>query len=265
MRPLYTARLDRKLLLSASAQCYHLEFCIDALARFDFEAGQFLSFVAPDAQGKEQTRAYSIASAPDANRFALCVNRVENGFFSNLLCDLAEGDTLACHGPHGTFVLREPLTHSLCIATGTGIAPMRGFAQALFPATSEDRSGGKDFFLVYGTRYAGDVYYQDYFEDLAARYPNFHYVATLSRAEASWTGAQGYVQEHAARLLATFAAGHAAPPTSPDAPAAPPDPAAAAFEMHAYVCGLNQMVSASRERLKALGWHRKQIIFERYD
>ena len=43
---------------------------------------------AQDDDGKEQTRAYSIASASNKNRFDLCVNRVEGGFFSNRLADL---------------------------------------------------------------------------------------------------------------------------------------------------------------------------------
>jgi ferredoxin-NADP reductase len=35
--------------------------------------------------------------------------------------------------------------------------------------------------------------------------------------------------------------------------------------MHAYICGLNDMVSANREQLANLGWDKKQIHFERYD
>jgi ferredoxin-NADP reductase len=37
------------------------------------------------------------------------------------------------------------------------------------------------------------------------------------------------------------------------------------YNIHAYICGLNEMVSANRDSLKSLGWDRKQIIFERYD
>ncbi len=37
------------------------------------------------------------------------------------------------------------------------------------------------------------------------------------------------------------------------------------FAVHAYICGLNEMVSANRERLMGLGWQKKQVIFERYD
>jgi ferredoxin-NADP reductase len=37
------------------------------------------------------------------------------------------------------------------------------------------------------------------------------------------------------------------------------------FDIHAYICGLNEMVSHNRERLVELGWQKKQVIFERYD
>ncbi|HEY3930172.1 MAG TPA: FAD-binding oxidoreductase, partial [Candidatus Koribacter sp.] len=63
VRQLYTAHLAEKLLLSERAQCYHLEFSIPELNSFDFVAGQFVSIVAEDSKGKQQTRAYSIASA----------------------------------------------------------------------------------------------------------------------------------------------------------------------------------------------------------
>ena len=263
LRQLYTARLARKLLLSDVAQCFHLEFAVDELLEFPFKPGQFVSCVADDAStGKQQTRAYSIASAARENMFDICVNRVEGGFFSNLLCDLEEGDTVKFHGAHGLFTLRQPIVDGVFIATGTGIAPMRGFAQWLFPENGPNRSEGKDFYLVYGTRYESDIYYQDYFEQLAARHPNFHYVATLSRGQESWQGQRGYVQEHVARLVATRAeqkvlvgAGDVPPESAPNGP----------FDIHAYICGLNEMVSASRDRLVGMGWEKKQVIFERYD
>ena len=270
MRQTYTARLDKKLLLSDVAQCYHLEFAADELPSFEFKAGQFVSCLAEDTAGKQQTRAYSIASAARENMFDICVNRVEGGFFSNLLCDLEEGDSIKFHGPHGLFTLRQPLVDGVFIATGTGIAPMRGFAQWLFPENGPDRSEGKDFWLVYGTRYETDIYYQDYFEQLAAKHANFHYVATLSRGQESWKGERGYVQEHVARLVAARAEQHAEQKVLvgagdvPEIVASESSPGAP-FDIHAYVCGLNDMVSASRDRLVGMGWEKKQVVFERYD
>jgi len=266
-RETFAARLDKKVCISEPSQCYHFEFVLDDLPSFPFTSGQFVSAVAEDAHGKQQTRAYSIASAAKENRFELCVNRVEGGFFSNHLADLPDlpiGGKIQIHGPHGYFTLHEPVTDSIFVATGTGIAPMRGFLQWLFPEGSPDRSQGKDIWLVYGTRHETELYYRDEFEALAQRHPNFHYLATLSRAPESWTGLRGYVQDYVAKIVEERAARLGLPLVQP-----PPDPAIPAkelnFEIYAYICGLNNMVTGVREKLASYGWHRKQIIFERYD
>ncbi|HEY0796398.1 MAG TPA: FAD-dependent oxidoreductase [Acidisarcina sp.] len=265
-RQIYTARLLRKLCISERVQCFHLEFAVEDIETFTFAAGQFVSMQATDASGKTQTRAYSIASASSGNRFDLCLNRVEDGFFSNLLCDLEPGQAVQFHGPHGLFLLRQPLSDTILVATGTGVAPMRSFAQHLFPDErqegGQDRNRGRDVWLVYGTRYESEIYYREYFEELAAKHENFHYVATLSRAADDWRGHRGYVQEHAEAIARDLEMRRAAnPETGNVVTAAEPG----GFSMHAYICGLNEMVSATRERLMGLGWHRKQIIFERYD
>jgi len=243
-RPLHTARLVQQEWLSQSSETKHLVFAIEDLDKFDFDAGQFISMVAPK-EHKSITRAYSIASAPRKNEFDLCLNRVEEGFFSNLLCDMKEGEAVKFHGPHGNFVLRDPLRDSILIATGTGIAPIRGFVQWLFADDSHHK--GKQFHLVYGTRYAADIYYKDYFELVAHDFPNFHYVVTLSRPSGDWQGERGYVQEHVRKIVEAR-------------------PEAERTNMDAYICGLNDMVSATRKMLKEeLGWDRRQIVFERYD
>lgn len=256
-RQLYRARLEKKLLLSEPAQCFHLEFSIPQLEQFPFHPGQFVSMVATDERGKQQTRAYSIASAPRGNQFDLCVNRVEGGFFSNLLCDLEPGQEIEMHGPHGLFILRAPLTDSVFIATGTGVAPMRGFVEWLFPEDGPDRSDGRNIWLVYGTRYPTELYYEKFFEKVAAERHNFRYIRTLSRPNEQWEGMRGYVQDHVAEIVKRRAEQNGNLPASVGEPRP--------FDIHAYICGLNEMVSGNRDRLKELGWDRKQIVFERYD
>lgn len=242
-RPLHTARLLHEEWLSEASQTKHLVFRTEDLDNFDFAAGQFISLVAPK-EGKSITRAYSLASAPRGNEFDLCLNRVQDGFFSNLLCDMKSGDTVRFHGPHGAFVLRNPLRDCLLIATGTGVAPIRGFVQWLF---SDNHHQGKEIYLIYGTRYSGGIYYKDYFDLVAHDFPNFHYIVTLSRGGADWQGERGHVQEQARRII------HSRPESE-------------RTNMDAYICGLNEMVSSTRKLLKEeLGWDRKQIVFERYD
>jgi ferredoxin-NADP reductase len=237
-RQLYTARLVHSRALSERTK--HLEFRVAELPKFDFQAGQFVSMKAMH-DDRELTRAYSIASPPRAdNSFDLCLNRVDTGFFSNFLCDLAEGGEVKFHGPHGYFVMKQPVRNSIFVATGTGIAPIRGMTHWLF--ASPDRHAGREFWLVFGSRTEADIYYADEFERLAREHQNFHFLPTLSRAGAGWTGQRGYVQEHVRAL----AAGRA--------------------DCDAYICGLKDMVVANRDLLtKELGWERRSVLYERFD
>jgi len=236
---LYNARLVRSELLSDRTK--HLEFVVDELEQFEFMPGQFVSVKEPRPDGKEITRAYSLASPPRGdNTFDLCLNRVDEGFMSNYLCDIELGTIVHWHGPHGHFVMRPEPKDSVFIATGTGIAPFRGMVHWLF--ADESRHKGREFWLVYGTRHEKDIYYRKEFEAIAKKHPNFHYVVTLSRPTDNWKGACGYVQDCVRRIVGQRK------------------------DMEAYICGLNAMVSANRKLLKEeLGWDRKQIVYERYD
>jgi ferredoxin-NADP reductase len=238
-RRLHTAELTKTFWLSPETR--HLEFRVADVDEFRFTPGQFISIKQPKPDGKVQTRAYSIASPPRTDpTFDLCLNRVENGFLSNWLCDLELGATIQFHGPHGLFVMREPRADTVFIATGTGIAPIRSMVQWLFAAPQRNRE--HQYWLVFGTRYEHSLYYREEFEDIEQRNPNFHYVPTLSRCGDRWQGCRGYVQDHVRQIVA------------------------GRRDMHAYMCGLHQMVNANREMLKSeCGWEQKQIIFERYD
>jgi ferredoxin-NADP reductase len=236
------ARLVRSRTLSELTK--HLEFEINGVPRFGFVAGQWLSFKTNKADGEQIVRAYSIASPPDGdNKLALCLNRVQDGFMSNFLCDMKEGDEIDCQGPFGDFILRPPMRDTIFIATGTGIAPFRSMLHWLFtsPDAGDARHLGKQLYLIFGNRTEKDIYYHDEFLRLATEHANFHYLPTLSRGGADWQGLRGYVQEHVPAI------------------------AQGRTDMHAYICGLDKMVKANRDLLKSLGWDRKSILYEKYD
>ena len=238
-RRLHTAELTKAVWLSPETK--HLEFRVAGVDEFRFTPGQFMSIKQPKPDGKIHTRAYSIASPPRTDAtFDLCLNRVEDGFLSNWLCDLPVGASIQFHGPHGLFVMREPRSDAVFIATGTGIAPIRSMVQWLF--AEPERNRRQEYWLVFGTRYEHSLYYREEFELVERRNPNFHYVPTLSRCGERWQGCRGYVQDHVRQIVAERKG------------------------MQAYICGLHQMVNANREMLKnEFGWEQKQIIFERYD
>jgi ferredoxin-NADP reductase len=241
MSPFQTFATQVVRSVSLSVQTKHLDFEVSAVPRFGFVAGQWLSFKTNKPDGEEITRAYSIASPPrDDNRFALCLNRVQDGFMSNFLCDLKEGEKISCQGPFGDFILRPPLRDTVFIATGTGIAPFRSMLHWLL-AADPARHQGKRLWLLFGNRTETDIYYHEEFLDLAARHANFHYLPTLSRGGSEWQGLRGWVQEHVPRIVQSRT------------------------DMHAYICGLDKMIKANRELLKGLGWDRKSILYEKYD
>ena len=211
----------------------HFTFEVPELESFPFQAGQFASLSAP-IHGRVITRAYSLASRADGNRFELCLNLVEDGLFSPMLFAMQPGDTVDLSGPLGYFHWREPASNSILVATGTGIAPFRGMLQ--------EPLGQTHTALVFGVRYEANLLYRTEFEKLASERPDrFRFLPVLSRADESWQGRRGHVQTHVL------------------------DEIGDRRDVNVYICGMKAMVDDLRAQLKALGFDRKRIIYEKYD
>lgn len=213
----------------------HFQFDVPEVNHLPYEPGQFVSFTR-EANGKKITRAYSTASSPQANRFELCLNRVQDGYLSPHLFDMRPGDTLEMTGPLGFFVWRQPVIDSILVATGTGIAPFRGMLHSYLKG-----GGDRNITLVFGVRYEASLLYRAEFEEMQQRHANFRFQPTLSRPSETWTGRTGHVQSHVLEALGDRR------------------------DMDVYICGMKAMVDDLRQQLKGLGLDRKRIIFEKYD
>lgn len=227
------ARLVESVVIAPEVR--HFTFAVDSLETLDFTPGQFVSF-SRDVLGKSITRAYSIASAPAGNRFELCLNRVQDGHLSPWLFDMKPDDVIEMSGPLGYFVPKAPLRDAVFVATGTGVAPFRSFLRWQPVVAASTR-----LTLLFGTRSESAILYRSEFEDLASRRPGFHYLPTLTRPEAGWTGRTGRVQAHLDEALG------------------------GRTDLDVYVCGLKAMVDDVRAVLKSKGFERRQIIVEKYD
>ncbi len=203
--------------------------------QFLFIPGQWVS-LEQSVNGEQITRAYSIASPPQGNRFELCLNRVQDGHLSPYLFTLHSGDSVEMRGPFGTFVLRDPPHDSVLVATGTGIAPFRAMLGARLA-----RDSSRQMTLLFGVRHEHSLLYRDEFEALARQYPNFRFWPTLTRADPRWTGRVGRVQQHLQEAVGPRR------------------------DLDVYICGLREMVDSVRAMLKSLGFERRQIIYEKYD
>jgi CDP-4-dehydro-6-deoxyglucose reductase len=213
----------------------HFVFAVENVPTFAFKPGQFVSFT-ETMDGKPITRAYSIASIPNGDRFELCLNLVKDGRFSPHLFQMKPGDSVPMKGPVGTFTLRSPERDALFIATGTGIAPIRGILQDAAQLGSTARRT-----LLFGVRHEHGLLYREEFETMAGVLDGFRFEPTLTLPGDAWKGRTGRVQTHLDDLLE------------------------GRTDLDVYVCGLREMVDGVREMLKERGVDRKKIIFERYD
>ncbi len=200
-----------------------------------FVPGQFVSLKSSH-DGAEITRAYSIASAPGGPNFALCANLVPDGKFTPFLFAMQPGDEVSVPAILGTFTLRPNPPDSIFVATGTGIAPFRSILLAQLEANPSAR-----FVLVFGNRYPSGLFYDAELRALHARFPNFDYLPTVTRPDATWHGRAGRVHDHVLALLGDRR------------------------DIDVYICGLRDMVDELRGKLKAIGLDRKRMVYERYD
>ena len=184
--------------------------------------GQSWGVIPPGNREKDgkphAVRLYSIASSRygddmTGNTGSLCVRRAtywcpelkaddpaKKGICSNFLCDTGPGDEVQMTGPAGKVMLmpeEDPSTDYIMVATGTGIAPFRGFVRRLF---FEDTPAAKAYkgeaWLFLGVANSDALLYDDEFQEAKANYPNnFRLDYALSREQENKNGGKMYIQD----------------------------------------------------------------------
>jgi len=160
---------------------------LDAPGWEGHKAGQHVDVRLTAEDGYQAQRSYSIASAPEDGRLALCVERLDDGEVSPYLTDeLRVGDKLELRGPIGgwfTWEAREggPL---LLVGGGSGIAPLMAMIRHRAAARSSAPTR-----LLYSSRSREDAIFAEELDRLAAEDGVLEVIHTLTRSQPpGWTG-----------------------------------------------------------------------------
>lgn len=197
----------------------------------EFLPGQYIEVIGD--QGLR--RSYSIANAPRPDKhIELHIREVPDGVMSRYWFRVAKvNDLLRLRGPLGTFFLRGQAGKELVLlATGTGIAPVKAIIEGL--STLAVQSQPRRVTVYWGGRHPADLYWS--VPDLAG----LRFVPVLSRADASWSGARGHVQDVMLR-----------------------EPHDLAHTL-VYACGSDAMIHGAQARLRDAGLPDRHFHFDAF-
>jgi ferredoxin-NADP reductase len=202
-------------------------------------AGQHVDVRLTAEDGYQAQRSYSIASAPEDERLAITVERLDDGEVSPYLAEeLMVGDKLELRGPIGGYFVWEaeqggPL---LLVGGGSGVVPLMAMLRHRAAA-----GGTGPARLLYSARSLDDVIYRDELERLAAD-PNLDVRYTLTRSHPD--GWDGYERRVDAAMLR--------------------DVAHQDGDGTAFVCGPTRFVEAVADGLLAVGYAPGRVKTERF-
>ena len=207
----------------------------------ELTAGQFVQFQTPEYELTDEPiyRAYSVASAPTSrNQIELEIRQVPNGICTTYVHSyLKEGDEVIFNGPYGEFYLRDTERKVICIAGGSGMAPIKSILLDMVEKGTDRRV--EYFFGAVSKR---DIFLVDEMKALEDQLPNFRFIPALSepKPEDGWDGETGLITAVLDRLVPS------------------------ADDMEAYLCGSPGMIDACVAVLTKKGMPEDLIYYDKF-
>lgn len=206
-----------------------------------YVAGQYATFKLP---GMRRGRNYSFADAPQrvgSKTLSFFVRKVPGGEFTEaLFAGGVAGQVLDIEAPHGSFRLRPGDATMVCIAGGSGLAPLISVLEDM-----RKRRVRRPCTLLFGARTQADLYALDTIKSLGDAWTErFDFLPVLSHEppDSDWTGARGWVTDFiAAQAHGTAWSGS-----------------------EGYLCGPPPMIDAGIAKLVDLGVPLQQIHHDKF-
>jgi MocE subfamily Rieske [2Fe-2S] domain protein len=164
------------------------------------------------------------------------------GVGSSYVFSLKAGDIVSAIGPFGDFHIRPTQREMVYIGGGAGMAPLRAHLSHLL----ETEQSARKVSFWYGARSKQEIFYEDYFQDLAKAHRNFAFHLALSAPlpEDDWTGHLGFIHQV---VLEKHLSQH-------------DNPQAAEY----YLCGPPMMIKACTKMLADLGVSPSHISYDEF-
>lgn len=204
---------------------------------------------------EETFRAYSMANHPaEGNIVMLNIriatppwDRAKGGFMdvppgicSSYIFSRKPGDKVTVSGPYGEFHIKPTKNEMIYIGGGAGMAPLRSHIFHLFQTAHTDRKVS----YWYGARSKREIFYEDEFEAIESKNPNFKFNIALSepKPEDNWQGYVGFIHQV---LYDHYLSKHDSPE-----------------DIEYYLCGPPVMNDAVQKMLYNLGVPSEMIAFD---
>jgi Na+-transporting NADH:ubiquinone oxidoreductase subunit F len=151
--------------------------------------------------GDTVQRAYSMSSVPsDKNHIEMMIRLVPGGVASTYTHSIMkEGQDIGCVGPFGDFFVQPTKATMLCVAGGSGMAPIKSILYDLKEKGETDR----EIWYFFGARTPRDLFMVEELKALEKEMPNFKFIPALSDSvpEDNWDGDKGLITEVLDRYL----------------------------------------------------------------
>ncbi len=204
----------------------------------EYVAGQYIELEQSGISGK---RSYSVSTAPKGNpskNLNFHVRHVPGGAFTDwLFREDRVGEHLTAEGPMGFFYLRESDAPVICIAGGSGLAPILSLLEQM-AFEKIDRS----VILLYGGREQRDIYALNEIDTISLNLPGkMTFIPVLSKepVKSDWDGDRGFVTETLKKIENLG-------------------------DYHAYLCGPPPMIDAAEDYLIGAGVSTDNIHADRF-
>lgn len=206
----------------------------------DFVAGQYIQLESAEYKGRESVmRAYSIASVPANNRsIDLNIRLVPDGICTTWVFEfLKEGQAVHFSGPYGEFRLSDTDAPIICIAGGSGMAPIWSIIRDM-----KDRKIERETTYFFGARSQADLFYLEELRQLEKVLPWFTFIPALSAEpeNSDWKGERGLITDVVSRHF-------------PDC-----------SRHEAYLCGSPGMIDACVAVLTKAGMPEDKILYDKF-